>query len=96
MLFRFGIVATGFSLLMFMHGIRYVAGQHALIITSLETVIPAGFAWLIFGESLSKTALAACAMILIGVLWVRVGSLVEREDDLDPAPTGRMKPISAG
>lgn len=98
-LFGLGVVATGCSYLLFMNGIRHVAGQHALIITSLETVIPAGFAWLIFGESLSNTALAACAMILIGVLWVQLAGMGEDEleiDDLKTQPMMRVKPVSAG
>ncbi len=90
-----GIVATGCSWLLFMHGIRYVAGQQALIITSLETVIPAGFAWFIFGESLSSTALAGCAMILIGVLWVQISDLrSEAIEGEGLAPAMRFRPVS--
>lgn len=98
-LFGLGVVATGFSLLLFMQGVRHVAGQHVLIITSLETIIPAGFAWLLFGEALSNTMLAACAMIIAGVLWVQIAGLragVAEEDDLHTAPTMRLKPVSVG
>ena len=92
-----GVVATGFSFLLFMSGVRHVAGQHVLIITSLEAIIPAGFAWLIFGEALSSTMLAACAMIIAGVIWVQLADLgrtPEITDDLQTAPTLGMKPVS--
>jgi len=92
-----GIVATGVSYLLFMTGVRHVPGQQVLIVTSLETIIPASFAWMVFGESLSNMGLVACVLILAGVIWVQLADMqtaVPEPEDIHTAPTLRLRPVS--
>ncbi|MEM8857604.1 MAG: EamA family transporter [Chloroflexota bacterium] len=91
-----GVLATGCSYLLFMVGVRHVPGQQVLIVTSLETIIPASFAWMIFGESLSGVAIVASVLILCGVIWVQLADMqsIEMEsEDIHTAPTVRLHPV---
>ncbi|MFK7800974.1 MAG: DMT family transporter [Anaerolineae bacterium] len=94
-LFGIGVVASGIAFLLFQSGVKNLPAQQVHIITSLGIVIPAGFAWLLLGEPMSTLTIAACALILIGVIWVQTTAVHPvSEDDFHEAPTRRLRPVS--
>ncbi|MFT5194255.1 MAG: drug/metabolite transporter (DMT)-like permease, partial [Candidatus Promineifilaceae bacterium] len=96
-LFGIGIVASGAAFLLFQSGVKNLPGHQVHIIASLGIVIPAGFAWLLLGEPMSTLTIAACALILTGVILVQTtASQPIIEDDFHEAPTRRLRPVSVG
>lgn len=68
-----GVVLVG-TLLPFMcmvEALRHVPAPRAAIVSTLEPVLAAAFAWLILGETLAGVQIAGGALVLAAVVWVQ-------------------------
>lgn len=73
-----GILSTAMPVTLFLAAIRWIGPGRAAIFSTLEPLITVGLAALVLGERLGPGQLFGGALILAGVVWLRL--------DRDPVP----------
>ena len=67
-----GVTATAIPVTLFLLGVQWVGPARASIFSTLEPLITVGLAAVILGERLLPLQLAGGALILAGVVWLRL------------------------
>lgn len=73
------VLSTYLAYLAYSAGLRHLPATRASVIASLEPVVAAGLAALLFGERLSPTALLGTALVIGAALLLSVGGREEPE-----------------
>jgi drug/metabolite transporter (DMT)-like permease len=80
-----GVVAAGFSSLLFLSAIRKLGGTRTGILMLLEPVVGAILAGLWLGEALGPVQFAGGALVLLGALVLQLRSDPDLEPVTEPA-----------
>jgi drug/metabolite transporter (DMT)-like permease len=67
-----GVTATAIPVTLFLLGVQWIGPARASIFSTLEPLITVGLAALLLGERLLPLQVAGGAMILAGVIWLRL------------------------
>lgn len=73
------VLSTYFAYLAYSAGLKHLPATRASVIASLEPVVAAGLAAVLFGERLSAVALAGAALVIGAALLLSVGGRKEAE-----------------